>query len=134
MTIFLLIMSGLTALVGSISLTGTMGMNVMERTREIGVMRAIGATDRQVKGLVIVEGVIIGLISWIFAALLAFPISMLMSYILNTAIFGVAGETAFTAIGFIIWVAIVIVLSVVASIIPANNAARLTIREVLAYE
>ncbi|MDZ4133358.1 MAG: FtsX-like permease family protein, partial [Dethiobacteria bacterium] len=43
MTFFLLIMSGLTALVGSISLTGTMGMNVMERTREIGVIRAIGA-------------------------------------------------------------------------------------------
>ena len=134
MTIFLLIMSGLTALVGSISLTGTMGMNVMERTREIGVMRAIGATDRQVKGLVIVEGIIIGLISWIFAVLLAFPISSLMYYILNTAIFGVAGETTFTVTGFIIWVVIVIVLSVVASIVPANNAARLTIREVLAYE
>jgi len=134
LTIFLLIMSGLTALVGSISLTGTMGMNVIERTREIGVMRAIGATDRQVKILVIVEGVIIGLISWIFGTLLAFPISGLMSYILNTAVFGMPGEFAFTATGFIIWIVVVIILSVLASILPANNAARLTIREVLAYE
>ncbi len=134
LTIFLLFMSGLTALVGSISLTGTMGMNVIERTREIGVMRAIGATDRQVKVLVIVEGVIIGLISWIFGTLLAFPISTLMSYILNTAVFGMPGEFAFKATGFIIWIGIVILLSVVASILPANNAARLTIREVLAYE
>ncbi|HAF48186.1 MAG TPA: hypothetical protein DCL08_02965, partial [Anaerolineaceae bacterium] len=62
LTTFLLIMSGLTALVGSISLAGTMGMNVMERTRETGVMRAIGATDWQVMRLVIVEGLIIGVL------------------------------------------------------------------------
>ncbi len=134
LTIFLLIMSGLTALVGSISLTGTMGMNVLERTREIGVMRAIGATDRQVKKLVIVEGMIIGLLSWFFSIILAFPISYLMAYVINISLFGIPGEFSFTYEGFILWVGIVIVLSAVASIIPANNAAKLTIREVLAYE
>ncbi len=134
MTFFLLIMSGLTALVGSISLTGTMGMNVMERTREIGVMRAIGATDRQVMKLVLTEGLIIGLISWSVGVLLAFPISYLMSYIINISIFGVTGEFSFTANGFIIWLGIVIILSIAASILPANNAAKLTIREVLSYE
>ncbi len=134
LTIFLLIMSGLTALVGSISLAGTMGMNVMERTREIGVMRAIGATDTQVMKLVIVEGVIIGFFSWLIGFVLAFPISYLMSYIINISVFGVAGEFAFTATGFLIWLVIVSILSVVASILPANNAAHLTIREVLSYE
>jgi len=134
MTFFLLIMSGLTALVGSISLTGTMGMNVMERTREIGVMRAIGATDRQVMKLVLTEGVIIGLISWFIGVLLAFPISYLMSYIINMSIFGVTGEFSFTITGFIIWLGIVLILSVIAGLIPANNAAKLTIREVLSYE
>ncbi len=134
MTFFLLIMSGLTALVGSISLTGTMGMNVMERTREIGVMRAIGATDRQVMKLVLTEGMIIGLLSWFFGVLLAFPISYLMSYIINMSIFGVTGEFSFTATGFVIWLGIVIILSAAASILPANNAAKLTIREVLSYE
>jgi putative ABC transport system permease protein len=134
LTVFLLIMSGLTALVGSISLTGTMGMNVLERTREIGVMRAIGATDRQVMKLVIVEGLLIGLISWLIAVILAFPISYLMSDIINKAIFGISGEFAFTLTGFLLWLGIVILLSITASIIPARNAARLTIREVLAYE
>ena len=134
LTVFLLIMSGLTALVGSISLMGTMGMNVMERTREIGVMRAIGATDRQVMKLVIIEGGIIGLVSWFFAVLLAFPISYLMSYIINISIFGIAGEFSITLSGFVIWLGIVIVLSLFASLLPARNAARLTIREVLAYE
>jgi putative ABC transport system permease protein len=134
LTIFLLIMSGLTALVGSISLTGTMGMNVLERTREIGVMRAIGATDHQVKKLVIVEGVFIGLVSWFFSIILAFPISYLMSYVINISLFGISGEFSYTFEGFILWLGIVIVLSVFASILPANNAAKLTIREVLAYE
>ncbi len=134
LTIFLLIMSGLIALVGSIGLTGTMSMNVMERTREIGVMRAIGATDAQVMKQVLIEGVLIGFLSWIFAALVAFPLSTFMSYIINISIFGVTGEYTFTATGFLIWFGIVGVLSMVASIMPARNAARLTIREVLAYE
>ena len=134
LTIFLLIMSGLIALVGSISLTGTMSMNVLERTREIGVMRAIGATDHQVMRLVLIEGTIIGFLSWVFGVLLAFPISTLMSSIINISIFGVPGEFVFTVTGFVIWLGIVILLSIFASLIPANNAARLTIREVLAYE
>ena len=134
LTVFLLIMSGLTALVGSISLTGTMGMNVLERTREIGVMRAIGATDRQVMKLIIIEGGIIGLVSWVFAVLLAFPISYFMSYIINISIFGIAGNFTVTLSGFLLWLGVVILLSMVASLLPARNAARLTIREVLAYE
>jgi putative ABC transport system permease protein len=134
LTIFLLIMSGLVALVGSIGLTGTMSMNVMERTREIGVMRAIGATDTQVMKQVLIEGTLIGFLSWIFAALLAFPLSRFMSYIINISIFGITGETTVTATGFLIWFGVVVILSMVASIMPARNAARLTIREVLAYE
>ena len=134
LTIFLLIMSGLTALVGSISLTGAMGMNVMERTREIGVMRAIGATDSQVMSLVLVEGIMIGLMSWMIGFILAFPISSMMSYIINISVFGVPGEFTFTALGFILWLGVVILLSILSSILPARRAARLTIREVLAYE
>lgn len=134
LTFFLLIMSGLTAAVGSIGLTGTMSMNVMERTREIGVMRAIGATDRQVMNQVLVEGMIIGLISWVLAFGLAFPISYWMSYIVNTSIFGIPGQFTFTVFGVFIWLAIVGILSLAASFLPARSAARLTIREVLAYE
>ncbi len=134
LTTFLLIMSSLIALVGSVGLTGTMSMNVMERTREIGVMRAIGATDGQIMNQVIVEGTLIGLLSWVIAFILAFPLSSFMSYIVNSAIFGVAGNYTFTVTGFLIWFVVVGVLSLVASIAPAKSAARLTIREVLAYE
>jgi putative ABC transport system permease protein len=131
---FLLIMALLTAVVGSIGLTGTMGMNVLERTREIGVMRSIGAVDSQVIKSVMFEGMFIGLISWVMAVALSFPITWLLSYIVSTAIFQSAIALAMNWQGFVIWLALVLVLSVLASLLPARSASRLTIREVLAYE
>jgi len=127
-------MALMTALVGSIGLTGTMGMNVMERTREIGVMRAIGAHNGIVLKLVIIEGLVIGLISYGLGAVLAFPVGALLSNVISVAIFGISAEPAVTAQGFIIWLLVVMGLSVLSSLLPARNASRLTIREVLAYE
>jgi len=134
LTIFLLIMASLTALVGSIGLAGTMSMNVMERTREIGVMRAIGASDGILLRMVLAEGMIIGLASWLLGSLLAFPISKLMSDTVSQALFDAPSDFGFTLNGFLIWLGVVLVLSVMASFLPARTATRLTIREVLAYE
>jgi len=131
---FLLIMALLTATVGSMGLAGTMGMNVLERTREIGIMRAIGGTDLRIMGIVIAEGLFIGLISWGLGALLSIPFSYLLSGIVSRAIFSTPIQVVFTPTGFGLWLALVIVLSTLASVLPARNAARLTIREVLAYE
>jgi len=132
--LFLLFLAVLTAMVGSIGLAGTMSMNVMERTREIGVMRAIGASDRILMKMVLVEGLIIGAISYVAGSLLAFPISKLMSDGISLAIFDAPSSFGFTPIGFGIWAAAVALLSLAASLIPARRASRLTIREVLAYE
>jgi putative ABC transport system permease protein len=131
---FLLIMALLTALVGSMGLAGTMGMNVLERTREIGVMRSIGAVDREIMRTVIVEGIIIGGISWLIGSILSIPFTYMLSGIISLAIFGSPIAVNFTAAGFIIWLLVVLALSAVASILPARNASQLTIREVLAYE
>jgi putative ABC transport system permease protein len=130
---FLLIMALLTALVGSIGLTGTMGMNVLERTREIGVMRAIGAVDLKIVNSVIVEALLIGIISWFFAILISFPISYGLLGIISNAMINAPIPLTITAFGSVLWLGVVILLSIVASVLPARNAARLTIREVLAY-
>lgn len=134
LVVFLLTMALLTAVVGSIGLTGTMGMNVLERTREIGVMRAIGAVDFAIMKSVVFEGVFIGLISWSAALLVSFPISFLLLKIISEAMINAPIPLAFTLDGFLIWLGVVLALSVFASILPARSAARLTIREVLAYE
>jgi putative ABC transport system permease protein len=131
---FLLFMALLTALVGSIGLAGTMSMNVMERTREIGILRAIGASDKVLMEMVLVEGLIIGAISYIIGAVLSFPIGKLLNDGVNQAIFGSASVFEITPTGFLIWLLVVMILSFLASVIPARSASRLTIREVLAYE
>ena len=131
---FLLIMAVLTAIVGSMGLTGTMSMNVLERTREIGITRAIGADDRAVMRTVIAEGVVIGMISFAFAIILSIPFTYLLSTIVSLAVFETPIDTVFTLTGYAIWLGLVLALSVVASILPARNAATMTIREVLAYE
>src|SRR5512138_923175 len=130
----LLIMAVLTAIVGSMGLTGTMGMNVMERTREIGIMRAIGADDRAVMRTVMAEGIFVGMISFVLAVILSIPFTYLLADIISRAVFQTPIPIIFTYIGYAIWLGLVLVLSAFASILPARSAARLTIREVLAYE
>jgi len=134
LTAFLLFLALLTALVGSIGLTGTMSLNVMERTREIGVLRAVGASDRALMQLVLIEGGLIGLLSWLLACLAAFPISKILSDSISLALFGSRSNFGFTPTGFLAWIVVVIFLSVLASVLPARSATRLTIREVLSYE
>ncbi len=132
---FLLLMAALLALVGGLGLMGTMSINVLERTREIGVMRAIGAGDRAIQRIVIAEGLLIGLISWIIGAILAAPVSFAMNQGL-AAIFQANNSFAFvfSFIGVAQWLGIVVVLATVASFLPAWNASRVTVRDVLAYE
>jgi putative ABC transport system permease protein len=128
------VMALLLAVVGGLGLSGTMGMNVMERTREIGVMRSIGASNGAIRKLVIVEGLLIGLISWIGGALLGLPVGQLLCGILGTMLFGLPLHFVPSSIGPVAWLIIVIVVSTVASLLPAWSASRLTVREVLAYE
>ena len=131
---FFMTMALLTAVVGSIGLAGTMSMNVPERTREIGVMRAIGAVDTEIMRSVILEGLSIGFISWALGAVLSFPISLGLLTIVSDAMINSQMPLHFSVQGFWIWLLGVLALATLASIVPARNAARLTIREVLAYE
>lgn len=76
----LMAMAILMALVGTLGLMSTMSINILERTREIGVMRAIGATPKKIKNLIVWEGLLIGSLS-IF---ISFALSVLLSTYLGT--------------------------------------------------
>jgi putative ABC transport system permease protein len=131
---FLLVMALLIAAVGGMGLMGTMSINVLERTREIGVMRAIGAATGSIMQIVLVEGVLIGLISWTQGVLLGSPIGRLMSDQIGLAFVDSPLEFRYSVEGALLWLAAALLISAVASFWPAHNAASLSVREVLAYE
>jgi putative ABC transport system permease protein len=131
---FLLIMAVLLAVVGGIGLMGTMSLNVLERTREIGVMRAIGASDGAVLQIVIVEGLLIGTLSWLVGAALALPLGKALSDIVGYSIMQAELSYNYSVEGVGLWLALVLILAALASFWPARNASRVTVRDVLAYE
>lgn len=131
---FLLLMALLTAVVGGLGLMGTIGINVLERTRETGVMRAIGASTRAILNIFIMEGIVTGIVSWGLAIVLALPISKLMSDQVGIMFSGAAFDYKFSLAGVVFWLLLVIIISAAASLAPAMKAARLSVREVLAYE
>jgi len=131
---FLMGMALLLGIVGGLSLMGTMSISVLERTREIGVMRAIGASNGAVLRIVLLEGVFIGLLSWLFAMLIALPISKLISDAVGVAFLRLPLSYVFSIGGVFIWLSVVVLLAAAASFIPARQAARITVRDALAYE
>lgn len=112
----------------------TMSLNVLERRREMGVLRAIGATTRIVWLMVVAEGLVIGLLSWTIAALLAWPVSKVIGDTLVGIMFRSGLDFTFEPLGLVIWLLITIGLSGLASFWPAWRASRATVREALAYE
>ncbi|MCB0105708.1 MAG: FtsX-like permease family protein, partial [Caldilineaceae bacterium] len=104
----LLVMGILIASVGALGLAGTMSTNVLERTREIGVMRAIGATDDAVLRIVLVEGVLIGVLSWLVGAAIAYPAGYAMSNAVGLALFQSPLTYVFSGNGVTQWLVIVL--------------------------
>ncbi len=134
---FLIVLLGVMAVVigavGSIALGGALALSVMERRREIGVMRAIGASSWAIFRMFIGEGLILGWLSWLIALPLAIPASKLLVSALGQA-FNLDILYNYTASGPIMWLVIITVLSVFASILPARGAIRISVQESLAYQ
>jgi len=133
-TALLMAMAFLMAIVGGLGLMGTMSLNVLERTREIGVMRAVGASNGAVRGIILTEGITIGLLSAVIAIVFSFPLGQALSALVGEAIFQLPLSYVLSVYGIIMWLVIVVVLSMISSFLPAYNASRLTVREILAYE
>ena len=130
----LLTMVILTAVVGSIGLVSTMSINVVERRREIGVMRAIGATSPAIVGIFVAEGVLVGVLSWTLAVPLSYPGARLFSDLIGEVMLEMPLEFVYSAGGMALWLLVVLVLSALASLWPALGATKVSVREALAYE
>jgi putative ABC transport system permease protein len=132
-TSMLLALSIIVAVVGGIALMGALSIGVIERTKEIGVLRAVGARSHTILGIFMMEGVLQGLGSW----LIAIPLSLLASPIaarqLGQIMFGATLDYQYNWMAVLTWLVIVLVISLLASAIPARGATRISVRDSLAY-
>jgi putative ABC transport system permease protein len=130
---FLVIMAVILGAVGVIGLTGTMTINVLESTREIGIMRSIGASHRSIFGIYITEGVVVGIMAWGLGAVLSWPLSFWLVRALGMAM-GLPLSYRFSYVGVGAWLVAVVIIASVASLLPAWRAAQVSIRDAIAYE
>jgi putative ABC transport system permease protein len=131
---FLGVMGWIMILVGGVGLASTMGLAVLERTREIGVLRAIGARHRDILGMIEVEGVVIGVLAWLIALPLSVPIGMLIGSAFGRMMFPVSVAYLPDAGTTLTWLVIVLAISLLASLWPALRAMRVPTAAALAYE
>ncbi len=133
--IMMLLMCGvLIAIVGGLGLAGTMSLAVMERTREIGIMRSIGAGTGTLRQMLVNEGTMVGLISLVFAWAASFPVTTVLNSALGNILFSRPVSFAVHPYAPLLWALLVLIVAVVASLLPAHNATRISVREAIAYE
>ncbi len=130
----LLLMAGLLALVGSLGLSGTLGINIMERMREIGVLRAVGAANQALVKIVLAESMVVSLVSWIMGAITSAISSPILAAVVIYAVLETQMNFRYSMIGLLLWFGVILLIGVFSSLLPARRAALLQVREVLDYE
>jgi len=130
----LLAMASLTALVGTLGLMSTVSVNLLERTRELGVMRAIGATPGSIRYLAVMEAVIIAAMSLFFAFALSLPTSAFLGRLIGNMAFRTPLPLSIAPLALVLWAVLILVGAVLASLYPSGRASRLTVRDALSYE
>jgi putative ABC transport system permease protein len=128
----LVVMAVILGIVGTLGLGSAMGVSIIERTRELGVMKTLGATPRRIVRMLVAEGVAIGALSWLLAFALSVPLSHYVDRLIGTLGFLAPLPLILSTEGALIWVALVAVVSLVATLMPARRAARMVVREALA--
>ena len=129
----LLSLAVLVGVVGGIGLMGSLLISVVERTREIGVLRSIGAQAKAIHSLFIMEGLFQGLFSFVIAVPLAFLLARPLANLLGQTMINLNLSYQFNLPAVGIWLGIVLLISVLASLLPARSAGQISVRDSLAY-
>jgi len=123
---------GVLALPSLIALLNTLAIGVIERTREIGMLRAIGATRRQVRRMVVAESLLLAAIGTAFGLLAGLYLGYVM--VLGLSVSGFPVTYVFPYTGLVAAMAVGLIFGVLAALLPARQAARMEIIHALRYE
>jgi putative ABC transport system permease protein len=117
--------------VGLIGLASTMGANVLDRTREFGIMHAIGAPPGTVRRVVVTEALLLALISCVVAALPALGLTAILGAGIGNLFFATALPFRVSWVAAGLWLALITLSAVLATDVAAARASRMTVREAL---
>ncbi len=131
---FLVVMAQLMLVVGGLGLASTMSLSVLERTREIGVLRAIGAQHGAILAMIQVEGLVISLLAWLLAVPLSIPLGALLGRAFGQIMFEVPVRWVPEGWPVLAWLGVAVVVSLLACLWPARRAMQVTTAAALAYE
>ena len=119
--------------VGAMGLASTLGLALLERRREIGVLRAIGAGDGAILAMVQVEGLTLVALAWLASLPLALPISALLEAAFGRIMFAVPWRLVPSAGTALAWLGLMALISLLACALPARRALRIPAAQALAY-
>jgi putative ABC transport system permease protein len=132
--VMLMVLACIVALVGGIGLMGSLWIGVIERTKEIGILRAVGAVSPLIVRMFLLEGLLQGLMSWVMAVPLSLLVTPWMAEVLGQTMFNSSMEYSYNYAAVLTWLGVIVGLSSLASIIPARSATRINVRQSLNYE
>ena len=121
------------AIVGAIGLSGTLAISVLQRTREIAVLRAIGAKSTTIFRLFMLEGFFHGLLAWLISVPTAYLVAAPLAKKLGLIMLGMHLDFVFSQLSVLIWLIVVFILAILATYLPARNATKIVIRAGLNY-
>jgi putative ABC transport system permease protein len=127
-----LAIAAISLVVGGIGIMNTMLMAVMERTREIGVMKAIGATNNTILSLFLIESGLIGLIGGLIGIVLGILIAALASFVAALSGFPFNAFPSLELIGGALFFSLIV--GMISGWIPAQRAAKMDPVEALRFE
>ncbi len=117
---------------GALGVINTLALNVLERRREIGVLRSIGAADQNLVQVFLTEGIAMGLGGWALGLAIGYPLGQLLLNLMQAVLFHI--DYVFTPRMMLASLVFALVLAVLASLAPALAAARMRVGQVLRYE
>jgi putative ABC transport system permease protein len=121
-------------LVGGLGLATSVSLSVLERRRELGILRAMGATRRTVLRTLLLEGALVGGVSVLLAVVIALPLSAAVVNLTGTRGLYVAVPLVVSPVALLGWLLLAAVLTVVACSLPVRHALRRPTYEALAHE
>ena len=127
---FLYVMLALSVIISLVGMVITLLLSVHERTRELGMLRAVGMTRRQVRRMIRHESVITSLIG----AALGLPLGIFLAILMTKALSQFEVQIAIPYRQLLVFAVVAIVVGILAAILPARRAARLNVLNALQYE